>query len=1126
MRHETRQRRFAGGENPRRKIRIFVLCFAILPIVAATILTSAHAFSHGTAAKPHTADAASLGAQIATETVLYSFCSVGQFCSDGDYPTSALIEGTDGNYYGTTSGPSGTVFKVTPSGALTTLYTFCTQGFPNCPDGGDPSAGLVKGTDGNFYGATGGFAWDGSENDAYKGTVFKIAPSGVLITLYSFCSVLGPYCDDGQNPDSRLVEGSDGNFYGTTYVGGFVSPEPIVGNYGTVFKITPSGELTTLYSFGQTASDGVGPVAGLVEGSDGNFYGTTEQGGGPDSCGTVFEITPSGALTTLYSFCSQPNGADGGNPQASLVEGSDGNFYGTTSGGGTNKAGTVFKITPSGGLTTLHSFCSQPNCTDGRPGVEASLVEGSDGNFYGTTNVGGQNNCGTVFEITPSGTLTTLYSFCSKANRADGANPYSGLVEGSDGNFYGTTSSGGAHNVGTVFKLVVPSASPTPSATPTPSFTASATPTGTLTATPTITATPTVVATFTATATPTPTATATPGPSIGTAAGVTGSVTDNGKPLADGDTVSQNDDIEVSPGAQATLTFADGSTMSIPGGTQGAEIKLDEYVYDPETNQGSFSFSWLLRGAFEWTSGLMSHSEDNHIHSGYGDIGNRGTQFIARYLYAQDGVTTTGVEVDLIDGIVDVTPNQTQTTASFTGPITIVFNGSSVTTSPLTQDAYNAIKAELFSQPTDTLIPTGTVLVGTGNGLYTEFTQAGTILAALETASGSLGEDGCGFDSSGDLITTNFDANNATEFDPTGTILRLFGSGYNLDPQSVTFDAAGNVYTGQADGTHQILEFTTTGAPLATFSPAVENRGVDWIDLAADQCTMFYTSEGVNIFRYNICSNSQESNFNLAPLPNSAAFALRIRPNGEVVVADTAEVTRLDAGGNQIQHYLASTIEPSNPAPALSALALDPDGTSFWTSDQNSGVVFKVDIASGAILQSWSASGVAGFHDVEGLCVKGEIVVSQPTPSATATPTPTATATATTTATATATATPTPTVTATPTPTPVPVKLKIKPRALNFGKVKVGSSKSKNVSVSNPKGNKKNPGIPVIIRGVPNVADYTAINNCPATLPPGGKCKIQVTFTPSSTGEVKDSLMIDDNAMGDPQMVHLIGTGK
>ena len=201
----------------------------------------------------------------------------------------------------------------------------------------------------------------------------------------------------------------------------------------------PAQTVTTLFSFDMT--DGAGPYAALVQATNGDLYGTAASGGanGNHNYGTVFKITPSGALTTLYSFCSQtaPDGecTDGANPYAALVQATNGDFYGTTVDGGANgEGGTIFKITPSGTLTTLYSFCSQSGCTDGvQP---AGLVQGANGDFYGTTGRGGVNGEGTVFTITPSGTLTTLYSFCSQGggNCTDGELP-AGLVQATNGDF-------------------------------------------------------------------------------------------------------------------------------------------------------------------------------------------------------------------------------------------------------------------------------------------------------------------------------------------------------------------------------------------------------------------------------------------------------------------------------------------------------------------------------------------------------------------------------------------------------------------------------------------------------------------------------------------------------------------
>jgi uncharacterized repeat protein (TIGR03803 family) len=256
---------------------------------------------------------------------------------------------------------------------------------------------------------------------------------------------------DGLRPTyMSVVQGLDGNMYGTTAYGG-------VNNEGTVFKITPSGTLTTLYSFCSKAScaDGANPQAGLTLVLNGDFYGTTGAGG--LGYGTVFKITPTGTLTTLYNFCSQSGCIDGITPIGQLVQGTDGNFYGTTvhggkyGCGGCHGAGVVFKITPGGKLTTVYNFCAETNCNDGAY-PSAGVIQGSDGNFYGTALSGGSASAGTAFKLTPKGTLTVLYTFCSVSGCTDGINPYGALVQGTDGNFYGTTDGDDSNN-GTVFKL-------------------------------------------------------------------------------------------------------------------------------------------------------------------------------------------------------------------------------------------------------------------------------------------------------------------------------------------------------------------------------------------------------------------------------------------------------------------------------------------------------------------------------------------------------------------------------------------------------------------------------------------------------------------------------------------------
>jgi uncharacterized repeat protein (TIGR03803 family) len=337
--------------------------------------------------------------------------------ADGSDPYGPLVQGLDGSLYGTTwqGGANaicdltcGTVYKVSPGGVLTNLHSFAGT------DGFSPWAGLVQASGGVFYGTTyfggSGFGETGNcESNFGCGTFFRITSKGDLTSLYSF-DLTAYY------PKGGVVEGADGNFYGIT----FNSDEGY--GVGTVFRIMAGGVMTVLHSF--TSTDGAFPYAPLIQGMDGNFYGTTLMGGTSD-VGTVFKITPAGALTTLYSF-----GNDGIEPQAALVQGSDGNFYGTTSQGGAYAYGTIFKMAPDGTFTTLYSF----------PGNYAAnaLVEGSDGNFYGTTG-------STVFRITPAGVFTTLYTFPADSYIQ------AALMQSTNGTFYGTTTGYG----GTVFALSV-----------------------------------------------------------------------------------------------------------------------------------------------------------------------------------------------------------------------------------------------------------------------------------------------------------------------------------------------------------------------------------------------------------------------------------------------------------------------------------------------------------------------------------------------------------------------------------------------------------------------------------------------------------------------------------------------
>jgi len=260
--------------------------------------------------------------------------------------------------------------------------------------------------------------------------------TAIALPAQTFTSLVSFNGDNGAYPASMsLVQGTNGNLYGTAPYGGAYSG-------GTVFKMTPTGTLTTLYSFcAQTnCTDGKTPLAGLVLATNGTFYGTTSSGGLYGD-GTVFSITAGGTLTTLHSFDLTTDGAYlvGG-----LVQAANGTFYGATGEGGTNNYGTVFSMTSGGTVTTLHNF----DGTDGSYPY-AALVQGANGTFYGTTSDFGANGDGTVFSITSGGTLTTLHNF----DRTDGADPYAPLVQATNGTFYSTTSEGGANGYGTVFSI-------------------------------------------------------------------------------------------------------------------------------------------------------------------------------------------------------------------------------------------------------------------------------------------------------------------------------------------------------------------------------------------------------------------------------------------------------------------------------------------------------------------------------------------------------------------------------------------------------------------------------------------------------------------------------------------------
>ncbi len=374
-------------------------------------------------------------AEAQTETVLYSFCAQ-TGCPDGSNPRADLVMDTAGNLYGTTlyGGTSGVgaVFELSPSGTETVLHSFAASH----TDGHYPYAGLLMDTTGNLYGT----AQSGGAKGL--GTVFKLSPNGTETLLYSFCILAA--CADGYHPRAGLIMDTKGNLYGTTFDGGAYDA-------GAVFELSPSGTETVLHSFCQQMGcpDGYYPQAGLVMDTNGNLYGTTLYNGAYGG-GTVFKISSDGTATTFYNFCTATGCKNGRYPQAGLILDTNGNLYGTTYGGGAYGRGTVFELSPSGAETVLHSFCARTGCSDGSH-PRADLVMDTAGNLYGTTYYGGTNSVGTVFKLSPNGTETVLHSFA--ANGSDGTHPYAGLVTDTMGNLYGTTYSGGANGYGTVFKV-------------------------------------------------------------------------------------------------------------------------------------------------------------------------------------------------------------------------------------------------------------------------------------------------------------------------------------------------------------------------------------------------------------------------------------------------------------------------------------------------------------------------------------------------------------------------------------------------------------------------------------------------------------------------------------------------
>jgi uncharacterized repeat protein (TIGR03803 family) len=411
--------------------------------------------------------AAAVGSSAQTFTTLVKFNGTPQPANP-----SQLVAGIDGNIYGVTSAggangtsqnaTGGTLFRMTPAGKVSVLYSFCA--LANCADGNRPN-GLIQTANGKFYGTAG----NGGASDAAIcssvggcGTFFEIGPGHPLKTLYSFCSRAN--CNDGFGPSGApLAVGRNGNIYGTTDGGGNLNGDNnCEDGCGTIYEITPTGALTTLHVFCSTSSCPEGSDGnGLTRFSDGNFYGATLASLSGNFGGGLYRITPGGDLTVLHTF--DPEGDDGDAEPTPPIQAADGTIYGTVLSGGANGSGFFYKMV-GGKLITLYSFCALANCADGAGPNQ--VIQGSDGNFYGTTLFGANTNadcfptgCGTLFQITPTGTLTTLHSFCSETNCTDGGAPRGALIQAASGISYGATSTGGASSkcggfgCGTIFSL-------------------------------------------------------------------------------------------------------------------------------------------------------------------------------------------------------------------------------------------------------------------------------------------------------------------------------------------------------------------------------------------------------------------------------------------------------------------------------------------------------------------------------------------------------------------------------------------------------------------------------------------------------------------------------------------------
>ena len=395
------------------------------------------------------------------------FSQVHSFSAREGSELNSLIQAPDGNFYGTARAGGdfgfGTAFRMTPAGEVTVLHHFSAG-----TEGARSVASLTQASDGSLYGTT---AYGGLFNG---GVIFRVSTAGDMSVVHAFEPIDGI---TAANPRTPVMQANDGDFYGTTFGGAFrltpggakttfalpFSWYPTAasllqandgqlygttfgdgfGIKGTVFRMTPDGLFSTQHSF--DGMEAGAPAAELIQGLDGLLYGTGAAGGAFD-LGAIFKMSLDGDLTPLYSFAGV---ADGTHPAAPLVQAQDGQIYGTTASGGNADAGTVFKITPSGAYTQLHTFAGGSG--GARPA--GNLVQADDGNFYGTTENGGVFDLGTIFRITPAGGFLVVHSFGGD----DGAHPHAGLIRTTDGNLYGTTEFGGPlSDGGVVYRVTLP----------------------------------------------------------------------------------------------------------------------------------------------------------------------------------------------------------------------------------------------------------------------------------------------------------------------------------------------------------------------------------------------------------------------------------------------------------------------------------------------------------------------------------------------------------------------------------------------------------------------------------------------------------------------------------------------